>query len=161
MQLQLLSAGGKLVVNLFGDRWVVLTGTLWVESTEERPPQPPCGPAQCRSIRLDTNVPPEKTEWGGQLLGCDSIVQRVWDLKKKQRLMMSILSPPNLDLTRLKCWLLKPTTRLVHRRWHRRHGQLFRETLTDALQYTYTHTRAFVNRTSKEQMHGYGTCATE
>lgn len=141
MQLQLLSAGGKLIVNLFGGEWVVLTGTLWVESTEERPSTPPARP--CSVSEHQAGHKCTTREDGGR-----GATTRMWLYsamgvrlkKKKKRMTMPIPSPPNLDLTRLKCWLLKPATRLVHRRRHRRHGQLFRETLMDALQYTYTHT---------------------
>lgn len=89
---------------------------------------------------------PVETETGGEghtILQCNGCEIR--------QLQYPPQLPSNTDTDNTKVLIV-----LVHRQYqrHRRLFSFFIETVTDSVQYT------FVNRMSKEQMHGYGTCAT-
>lgn len=145
----LLLGGGGLIVNLFSGRLVALTQRLltrWFTGQDRGgasppPPDPDCraqtaGPSEHQAGQTHCQWRQREDE-ERELPGYDSIVQWLWD----KTIIIPILSPPSnypptLIPTILKCWLLKPARRLVHRQ-HRQHRQLFRETLTDSVQYTY------------------------
>lgn len=145
----IIRGGGTLIVNLFSGRLVALTQRLltrWFTGQDRGGASPPPPDPDCRAQTAGASEHQagqthcqwrQREDEERELPGYDSIVQWLWD----KTIIIPILSPPSnypptLIPTILKCWLLKPARRLVQRQ-HRQHKQLFRETLTDSVQYTY------------------------